>query len=445
MTLPVHVIGGVFLTGVAAALAGVSILEPMGIAVTAVGSVLPDIDHTKSPVGRMVPPLSKYLNRRHGHRNLTHSAVFTAALCFVLAIVESFVSDSTRYTLIFGLAYSSHILLDMFTLHGVGLFYPFVRNMAVLPGNAKYRVKTGNPRTEAGIFFAFCIVTIGALPLLQQGFWTSYNRTFSTPMHLVSEFGKSADLLAADYHIRRGSREEKGKGFVISPGPSVIVLFEDGLFKTIDTKTDNVLNITPEHTGRDLYFETIRFDEVSADSLAFLTMGMKILKGEVFGSREFFAMGESRKSWKVSKLVGLRVRDDYQEDPFLAPEYVEPARLSSLNKQIDRLKRADEIRRAERAEAIRIRNELEGKVKKATDLIERQRLQGLLSAVRVPELKDSGERILQLEAELLEVLQASGIDHDEKTALAKEKWEDSKSGPLKLSGYLEIVKFNKSK
>jgi len=445
MTLPVHVVGGVFLTGVASALAGVSILEPIGVLVTVVGSVLPDIDHTKSPVGRLVPPLSSYINRRHGHRNLTHSAAFTAALCFVLAIMENAVFSSTKYTLIFGLAYSSHILLDMFTLHGVGLFYPFVRNMAVLPGNAKYRVKTGNPKTEAGIFMAFCVVTVGALPLLQQGFWTSYNRTFSTPMHLVSEFEKSADLLVAEFHVRRGSMEEKGKGFVVDPGPSVITLFQNGQFRRIDTKKEKVLNITPSHTDRDVYFNTIRFSEIEPDSLQRLADGLKIVRGEVSGSREFFAMGESRKTWKVSLLIGLRVRDDYIDEPFIAPEFVEPARIESIRKRLLKMASDDESNRRERSEAVAAKSDLQRRVFGATDLIKRQRLQGELSKLKVPELKSRGDATAALRAELLEVQQTATQSHDQKVREAKVEWEEGKSGPLLMSGYLEIVDFGNIK
>lgn len=445
MTLPVHVVGGFFLTGVAGALSGVSIVEPLGIAVTVVGSVLPDIDHTKSPVGRIVPPLSRWLNRRHGHRNLTHSAVFTAVLCLVLAVIESSITGQSHYTLIFGLAYSSHILLDMFTLHGVGLFYPFVRNMAVLPGNAKYRVKTGNPRTEAGIFVGFCIVSIGALPLIQQGFWTSYNRTFSTPMHLVSEFEKSTDLLEATYTVRRGSAEETGKGFVVDPGPDRIVLVRDGRFRVINGAKEKVVSITPEHTGREIWFESVAFSELPGDSLAGLTAGQLILKGAVTGNREFVAMGEERKSWKFDYLVGLRVKDGYRESEFVEPEYQEPPRVFTILQRINRINQEGLRRSAERAAIVARASALQSEIQATKDMRKRQRLQNEYNALSIPPVYDQFEATAQLRAEAKEVQERARLEHEEKVREAREKWEAEKPGPLLLSGYIEYVRFSDPK
>lgn len=441
MTLPVHVVGGVFLTGVACAVAGVSILNPVSFVLTVVGSVLPDIDHTKSPVGRICKPLSRYLNRRHGHRNLTHSAAFIAVLWLVLGMIEKTWTGQSEWSMVFGIAYCSHIFLDMLTYHGVGLFYPFLRNMAVLPGNSKYRVKTGNPKTEAGIFIGFSVVLIGCLPLLQQGFWTSYNRTFSTPMHLVSEFEKSTDLLQASYQVQRGSKEESGKGFVVNPGPAVIVLFEDGKFRKIDTKTEKVLSITPEHTGKKLFFKTVRFSEIGLDSLHRLAGSLKVIRGEVSGSREFFAMGELRKSWKMNLLVGLWLRDDYQEDEFERPEYVSPPRLASIKKRIARLEKDDRISREKRAAALRERDQLSDEIIKTDDLVERQRLQRKLSRTKVPDHRSSEEQIAELRSELRELQSDAKQDYSEKVEDEKEEWESGKSGPLAFSGWLDIVDF----
>ena len=41
------------------------------------GSVLPDIDHPTSTVGRLVPWISKPLERNYGHRAVTHSFLGT--------------------------------------------------------------------------------------------------------------------------------------------------------------------------------------------------------------------------------------------------------------------------------------------------------------------------------------------------------------------------------
>lgn len=66
MTAPTHgVFAGIlfFLFGMPAEAAPFLIL----------GSFLPDIDHERSFIGRILFPISYPLNRNFGHRNITHS------------------------------------------------------------------------------------------------------------------------------------------------------------------------------------------------------------------------------------------------------------------------------------------------------------------------------------------------------------------------------------
>jgi hypothetical protein len=46
--------------------------NPVFISVTILGSLLPDIDHTKSWIGKSVYPIAKWLSRNYGH-TITHS------------------------------------------------------------------------------------------------------------------------------------------------------------------------------------------------------------------------------------------------------------------------------------------------------------------------------------------------------------------------------------
>jgi inner membrane protein len=50
--------------------------NPIFISVTILGSLLPDIDHTKSWIGKSVYPIAKWLSRNYGHRTITHSIFF---------------------------------------------------------------------------------------------------------------------------------------------------------------------------------------------------------------------------------------------------------------------------------------------------------------------------------------------------------------------------------
>ena len=72
MRAPTHATFGLGFTIATGTVLGV-VLTP-AVAVTAlVGALLPDVDTPTSPIGRVCPPLARWLERRVGHRTLTHS------------------------------------------------------------------------------------------------------------------------------------------------------------------------------------------------------------------------------------------------------------------------------------------------------------------------------------------------------------------------------------
>jgi len=60
--------------------------SPIYIAATVVGALIPDIDYTKFMIGKIFRPISKYLNRRFGHRTITHSDSCNAWKLFVMCL-----------------------------------------------------------------------------------------------------------------------------------------------------------------------------------------------------------------------------------------------------------------------------------------------------------------------------------------------------------------------
>ena len=225
MTSPNHVIGGIVITGLFGSFMNMNILaSPWYIATTIVASLLPDIDHTRSIIGKIFLPFSRFLNRRYGHRTITHSLVTMIGFSLFLAYLEATFLHSSIYSKIFFLAYFSHLILDMMTVQGVPLLYPFLRNPCVMPGNPDMRFRTGNIRTETSIFCFFLISAIFLQPLIKNGFWTQYNRFFGTPKHLASEYNKSDDALYVKYLVKQGTEEMRGEGYCIcllytSPSP----------------------------------------------------------------------------------------------------------------------------------------------------------------------------------------------------------------------------------
>lgn len=98
--------------------------DPLVSGAVVVGSLLPDIDHPGSKLGRRVPIIS-HIMYLFGHRGITHSLLFV----LILALLGEFVSP-----VFYGLAIGSavHIAGDMLTPSGVPFFWPHKRRYSLL-------------------------------------------------------------------------------------------------------------------------------------------------------------------------------------------------------------------------------------------------------------------------------------------------------------------------
>lgn len=114
----------------------------------AVGSLLPDIDHPKSYIGKKLSKTSRIMSKTVGHRGLTHSLPFWLCL-FTLGF---FMKENVFLGLWIG--YLFHIVGDLLTVAGVPLFYPFSKARIKLP----LAFKTGGP-VEKVVFIA-CLLLI---------------------------------------------------------------------------------------------------------------------------------------------------------------------------------------------------------------------------------------------------------------------------------------------
>jgi inner membrane protein len=115
-----HVVVGVASWVVAAPLLHFHPLEPVSLGLVVAGSLLPDIDHPKSWVGRRTWPVSTAIASALGHRGITHSALAVVGLTMVL------LHAGYRRGGVSALAvgYLSHLGADMLTPQGLRLAWP---------------------------------------------------------------------------------------------------------------------------------------------------------------------------------------------------------------------------------------------------------------------------------------------------------------------------------
>lgn len=349
-----HVAGGFVFTGLFGSLMlGINILaSPATLAITLISSLLPDIDHTRSTIGKVVYPLAKWLNRRFGHRTITHGMPCLCTLSILFAVLEKTFLGQLTFTGIFTLGYFSHLLLDMFTLQGVPLMYPFSRSPYVMIGNPESRIRTGDYRKEAIAFSVFVIVGFFLQPLFAKGFWTVWNQNLATLKHVHGEFLRSNDLLHVKYELLQGSTLIEGDGYCIESPSETQAWLLDSAGQWVQLQDPECRRSVPTHTGKPLDLRNQTFISIGPDSLNQILQGKTLLKIEVQGNQPFQVTEQNL----FPKETQSYTADHLNRSPVFSSLIPHPSSLTdsfipdrSFEAEIEALQ--SEIRRIERANA----------------------------------------------------------------------------------------------
>lgn len=230
MRAPNHIIGGYVFTGSFSAFLDINILSDWRyLVIVFFGSLLPDIDHSKSLIGRMFLPLSKVIHRTYGHRTLTHSLLFFGIVVTVCGALQSSFFPSIPLSQLIGFSMMSHLIFDMMTLQGIPLLYPFRKNPCVIPANPAYRLRTNSIAQETSVFAFFIVASVFLQPLIANGFWSTYNQTFRSYKHLVSEYEKMTPddgVLLCSFKVKSMSQFRTHSGVVLDATSSTLLLYD---------------------------------------------------------------------------------------------------------------------------------------------------------------------------------------------------------------------------
>ena len=178
MIAPTHVLGGVLSYFVASWWKG----HPPELFETLIAgfvALLPDLDHKKSLISRLIPLPEKVRNLFGLHRTVTHSLIAIIAVWLVTRLLP----DGIALAIVS--AYVSHILLDLITKSGVYVLWPSGYKFK-FPGNEKYRIKVGGPG-ELG-FALFLVI------MMIPGIWLAH--------HNAGFLGTVRDMIG-DLHAAR--------------------------------------------------------------------------------------------------------------------------------------------------------------------------------------------------------------------------------------------------
>lgn len=140
----------------AATCAGITgTLEPNVLAIAVVGSIIPDMDTTKSIPGKIFWPIAKWIEERYPHRSITHCLWVSLALAILGAPLIYFFN--WHYAIALPIGHLSAVFADAFTKDGCRAFYP-ARPICVAGLNPRYRIQSGSA--------AEFPVLVGAIALL---------------------------------------------------------------------------------------------------------------------------------------------------------------------------------------------------------------------------------------------------------------------------------------
>jgi membrane-bound metal-dependent hydrolase YbcI (DUF457 family) len=139
-------------------------------------ALVPDLDEStaliweKLPLGKVFGVITDPFIR---HRNFTHSIVGIGLFCMLIYWLVNQMPDYWQIDKVIlfasaAIAYSSHILADMFTVEGVPLFFPFGKMVGIPPKPLHgIRIQTGEWFENLIIFPAVDIYLVA----LVIGYW----------------------------------------------------------------------------------------------------------------------------------------------------------------------------------------------------------------------------------------------------------------------------------
>ena len=217
--------------------------SPTIIATGAIAGLLPDIDISTSPAGRVLPWVSSFFESKMPHRSCTHSLVASAVVAAIGYGVALFNPSFLNLVHALSIGYFFGWFADVFTRGGVEMFWPSpVR--CVCPGNRNLRLRTGS---NAEYFVLIILVAI-ALAVFNinnsGGLFTQFNRLIASPsgvQHIFNESGSTHLIKANIKGVRTGDRSKVNGQYLIIQvqGTGFLVQSDDGRIYKASTEPDS--------------------------------------------------------------------------------------------------------------------------------------------------------------------------------------------------------------
>jgi inner membrane protein len=198
-----------------AAISGSS--DPIVIGIGGIAGLLPDVDVTKSPAGRVLFPISSFLEKRFPHRSCTHSilaSLVVGAACYGFSYA-GWLSSEHAHAIEIG--YTFGYLADLVTKSGVQLFYP-ASLRCVVPGNRNLRLSTSSNWEYAILVIIIALLLLTLNINTRGGMASALNEVLGTPrgvQELVNKKGGSHQVVVTVEGVRTFDRSRVHSSFAV--------------------------------------------------------------------------------------------------------------------------------------------------------------------------------------------------------------------------------------
>ncbi|MDK2412073.1 metal-dependent hydrolase [Aphanizomenon sp. PH219] len=229
--------------------------DPVLIAVGAIAGLLPDVDVSTSPAGKIFPWISGYFQETMPHRSMTHSIVASAVIAIASYGTAIFIPQFIPIASALTIGYTFGWFADCFTRGGVEMFWPSsVR--CVCPGNRNLRLKTGSNAE----YFVLCILVAIALSAFsinsKGGILTQFNRLIASTSGVQGVYNSSGSthrIIANIKGVRAGDRSKvDGQFQIIQPNGTGFIVLEPKTNKLYKAATDPDSQIVIEQITADV-------------------------------------------------------------------------------------------------------------------------------------------------------------------------------------------------
>jgi inner membrane protein len=229
--------------------------DPVLIAVGAIGGLLPDVDVSTSPAGKVFPWISGYFQETMPHRSMTHSIVASAVVAIASYGTAIFIPQFIPIASALTIGYTFGWFADCFTRGGVEMFWPSpVR--CVCPGNRNLRLKTGSNAE----YFILCIliaISLSAFSINSKGgILTQFNRLIASTSGVQGVYNSSGSthkIVANIKGVRAGDRSKvDGQFQIIQPNGTGFIVLEPKTNKLYKAATEPDSQIVIEQITADV-------------------------------------------------------------------------------------------------------------------------------------------------------------------------------------------------